>query len=168
MTTTSVTSRDRPSVLVRVWRGFLSYLLKFGVVGALGFVLDAGVFNLLRLGTFGDSGWWATALGAKVISTSLAIIFNWLGNRYWTFRNDRHSHVAREFVEFVVASLIGMGVSLLCLWISHDLLGLTSLLADNVSGNIIGLGLGTLVRFVLYRYWVWSPRRAKPSGVGAP
>jgi putative flippase GtrA len=43
-------------------------------------------------------------------------------------------------------------------------LNLTSLLADNISGNIIGLGLGTIVRFVLYRYWVWSPRRAAAAG----
>jgi putative flippase GtrA len=103
---------------------------------------------------------WATAIGAKVVSTSLAIIFNWLGNRSWTFRHERHTHIVREFVEFVAASLLGMGVSLACLWFTHYVLNLTSLLADNISGNIIGLGLGTIVRFVLYRYWVWSPRRA--------
>ena len=158
--TTATATAPRSGLLSRLWRGFLSYALKFGVVGGLGFLLDVGVFNLLRVGTFGESGWWATALGAKVISTSLAILFNWLGNRYWTFRHERHTHIAQEFAEFVAASLLGMAVSLGCLWVTHHILGLTSLLADNISGNIIGLGLGTLLRFVLYRYWVWSPRRA--------
>ena len=129
-------------------------------MGGLGFVLDIAVFNLLRVGALGTDQWWSTALGAKVVSTSLAIIFNWLGNRFWTFRNDRHTHIVQEFVEFVVASLLGMGVSLACLWVSHYVLGFTSLLADNIAGNIIGLALGTAVRFVLYRFWVWSPRRA--------
>jgi putative flippase GtrA len=147
-------------LLARAWRSFLSYVVKFGVVGSLGFALDVGVFNLLRVGALGTDQWWSTAIGAKVVSTSLAIIFNWLGNRFWTFRRERHTHIAREFVEFVVASLLGLGVSLAFLWFTHYVLNFTSLLADNISGNIIGLGLGTVVRFVLYRYWVWSPRRA--------
>jgi putative flippase GtrA len=146
--------------LARAWRSFLSYVVKFGVVGSLGFALDVGVFNLLRVGALGTDQWWSTAIGAKVVSTSLAIIFNWLGNRFWTFRRERHTHIAREFVEFVVASLLGLGASLAFLWFTHYVLNFTSLLADNISGNIIGLGLGTVVRFVLYRYWVWSPRRA--------
>jgi hypothetical protein len=32
--------------------------------------------------------------------------------------------------------------------------------ADTVSANVIGLVLGSVVRFVLYRYWVYSPTRA--------
>lgn len=156
---TSKTAQPR-GFLARAWYGLLSYVVKFGIVGGLGFLVDVGVFNLLRVGALGSDQWWATALGAKVVSTSLAIIFNWLGNRFWTFRHERHTHIAQEFVEFVVASLLGLGVSLACLWFTHDVLNLTSLLADNISGNIIGLALGTIVRFVLYRYWVWSPRRA--------
>lgn len=160
MTNTTAHPDTTNGVFARAWRSFLSYLVKFGVVGSLGLVLDIAVFNLLRVGVLGADQWWATAIGAKVVSTSLAIIFNWLGNRYWTFRHERHTHIAQEFVEFVVASLLGMGVSLACLWFTHYVLNFTSLLADNISGNVIGLGLGTIVRFVLYRYWVWGPRRA--------
>jgi len=152
------------SWLHKFWSTVLVYLLKFGAIGIIGVFIDAGIFNLLRVGIVGD-GWWSTALGAKIVSTSTAIIFNWLGNRYWTFRNDRHTHIIREFLEFVLASLVGMGVALGCLWISHHVFGLTSLLADNISGNVIGLGLGTLVRFVLYRFWVWKPR---PASEGTP
>jgi putative flippase GtrA len=166
MTNTTVQQTKPGGLLARAWQGFLSYAIKFGVVGALGFALDVGVFNLLRVGALGTDQWWSTAIGAKVVSSSLAIIFNWLGNRFWTFRHERHTHIAREFVEFVIASLIGMGVSIACLWFTHYVLNFTTLLADNISGNISGLGLGAVVRFVLYRYWVWSPRRAvsgKPS-----
>ena len=160
MTVPATREAPSPGFLARAWAGLLSNIVKFGIVGGLGFVLDIAVFNLLRVGALGTDQWWSTALGAKVVSTSLAIIFNWLGNRFWTFRHDRHTHIVQEFVEFVVASLLGMGVSLACLWVSHYALGFTSLLADNIAGNIIGLGLGTAVRFVLYRFWVWSPRRA--------
>ncbi|CAN5398596.1 hypothetical protein BH10ACT7_BH10ACT7_09800 [soil metagenome] len=141
----------------RLWATVLVYLLKFGAVGLVGFVVDVTVFNLLRLEVAGV-GWWSTALGAKVISTAIAIVVNWLGNRFWTFRNDRHTHIVREFLEFVTASLLGLAVTLGCLWFTHHILGFTSLLADNISGNVIGLGLGTAVRFLLYRFWVWRPR----------
>lgn len=143
--------------------GIVGSLVKFGIVGLLGFVVDVGIFNLLRLGFAGDEGWWATALGAKVVSTSVAIIFNWLGNRFWTFRKNRTSPILRELIEFVLASMAGMFVALACLWVSHHLLGLTDIVSDNISGNVIGLGLGTALRFVLYRYWVFNPNRGKSA-----
>ena len=157
------TSATPTSWLHKLWSTVLVYFLKFGVIGLLGVFVDAGIFNLLRIEALGV-GWWSTALGAKFLSTSIAIIFNWLGNRYWTFRHDRHTHILREFIEFVAASLVGMAVTLGTLWLTHDVFGFTSLLADNISANIIGLGIGTLVRFVLYRFWVWRPRGAA-SGI---
>lgn len=154
-----------PSFVRRAWTNLLSYFVKFGIVGLVGVGIDVGIFNLLRLDLIGH-GWWINeAIGAKVISTSIAIVANWLGNRYWTFRTERHKHIVREFFEFVAASLIGLGVTLFCLWISHYVLGLTSVLEDNISGNIVGLVLGTLARFVLYRFWVWSPKNSGKTGV---
>jgi putative flippase GtrA len=52
-----------------------------------------------------------------------------------------------------------MGISLLCLHVSHYVLGVTTLLADNISANVIGLVLGAASRFLLYRFWAFSPRR---------
>lgn len=148
------------SALARLWHGLLAYLVKFGVVGLIGLVIDVTLFNLLRLGVFGDDHWAQSAIGAKTISTSVAIIFNWLGNRYWTFRRHRRRNYVREFVEYVIVSLGGMFIALLCLWISHHGLGFTSIVADNVATNVVGLALGTAFRFLLYRYWVYGHHRA--------
>lgn len=157
----STVAPDRPAGLAaRAWHGLLAYALKFGVVGLIGLVIDVALFNALRLGMFGADGWAQSAIGAKTISTSVAIVFNWLGNRYWTFRKHRRRNYLREFAEYVVVSLGGMAISLACLWISHHALGLTNLVADNVSSNVIGLGLGTAFRFVLYRYWVYGHHRS--------
>lgn len=148
------------SAMARLWHGLLAYLVKFGVVGLLGLVIDVALFNLLRLGVFGEGHWAQSAIGAKTISTSVAIVFNWLGNRYWTFRKHRRRNYLREFAEYVIVSVGGMLIALVCLWISHYWLGFTSLLADNVSSNVIGLALGTAFRFLLYRYWVFGQHRA--------
>lgn len=66
----------------------------------------------------------------------------------------------REAFEFFAAGLLGMLIPLGCVWVSHYVMGFTSLLADNIANNVVGLALGTASRFVLYRWWVFSPRRA--------
>jgi putative flippase GtrA len=79
-----------------------------------------------------------------------------VGNRYWTFRRRRQATPVRELVQFVFMNVIGMLIAVACLAISHDLLGFTSSLADNISGNLIGIGLGTLFRFWAYRRFVFT------------
>jgi putative flippase GtrA len=140
-------------------RLLISQLARFGVVGAVGFVIDTVIFNVLLATTFSTDANHEGPLWAKVISTSVAIVVNWVGNRYWTFRKEERRHPVSEAIEFFVVSLVGLGIGLGCLWISHYVLGLTSPLADNISANVIGLGLGTVFRFALYRLWVFNPRR---------
>jgi putative flippase GtrA len=61
--------------------------------------------------------------------------------------------------EFAAVSVAGLGISLVCGFVSHYLLGLNNLVADNIAVNVIGLILGTIFRFVLYRYWVFGHHR---------
>jgi putative flippase GtrA len=141
-------------------RKLIAQFARFGVVGLVGLVIDFGVFNLLRVTVFAPENLHEGPVLAKVISTGLAILANWIGNRFWTFREHRGRQLWREFAEFLVVSLGGMSIGLLCLWVSHYVLGFTSILADNISGNVIGLALGTAFRFLLYRYWVFGHHRA--------
>lgn len=140
-------------------RRLIAQLARFGVVGAVGFVVDTVIFNVLRATVLSPDDVHAGPFIAKVISTIVAIFVNWMGNRYWTFRDQRRAVAAREGLEFVVVSLGGMVISLGCLGVSHYVLGFTSALADNISGNVIGLVLGTAFRFWLYRVWVYHPDR---------
>jgi putative flippase GtrA len=92
----------------------------------------------------------------------LAIFANWIGNRSWTVGKNRQERTLREGIEFFAVSLVGMGIGLASLWLSHYVLGYTSVVADNISSNVIGLLLGAIFRFVLYRYWVFAPHRRSP------
>ncbi len=134
-------------------------VLKFGVVGLVAFVVDIGGFNLLTTGLWPGAG--GPPLDgheklAKVISAGTATVIAYLGNRYWTFRHRRRATPRREFVLFVGMNLVGMLIAVACLTVSHDVLGFTSSLADNISGNLIGIGLGTLFRFWAYRTLVFK------------
>jgi len=149
-------------------RNFLSQLSRFGIVGTIGLVVDVGVFNLLRATVLAPETLHEGPVLAKVISTSVAILANWVGNRYWTFRTERRARMLREGIEFVVVSLGGMLIALGCLWLSHYGMGLRSTLADNISANGFGLVLGTLFRFWLYRVWVFNRPAERVSQAPRP
>lgn len=126
-------------------------LVKFGLVGAVAYLVDVGIFNLLRLGPLDDR-----PLTAKAISVAVATVVAWVGNRYWTFRRRRRASARRELVLFFAMNGAGMGIALLCLAVSHYVLGFTGPLADNIAANVVGLVLGTTFRFYAYRTWVFT------------
>jgi hypothetical protein len=53
----------------------------------------------------------------------------------------------------------------LTLVVSHDLLGLTSRWADNLSANVVGTALGTAFRFFAYRNVVFAAPPTEPASV---
>ena len=151
----------RPVVFARlVYEKLLRYALRFGIIGLIGYAVDVGLFNALRLGALGDGHFFQGPIGAKIVSAGVATIATWFGNRYWTFREHRRKNYLLELAEFSTVSVGGILIGLACLWVSHYLLGFTSLIADNISSNLVGLVLGTTFRFLLYRFWVYGHHRA--------
>ena len=149
-------------------RSRLLELARFGTVGGAAFVVDVGLFNLLRYGPgelLADK-----PLTAKTLSVAVAMLAAWLGNRHWTFAGRRSGTAARELTAFVLVNIGGMGIAVGCLAFSHYLLGLTSPLADNIAANVVGLGLGTAFRYLAYRRWVFrgAPGPAPASAELAP
>ena len=125
-------------------------MIKFGVVGAVAFVIDIGGANLL----------WHTVLEdkvttAKIISGVAATLFAWVGNRAWTFRHRRSRAPMQEVLLFFGVNALALGIAAGVLALSHYGLGFQSRLADNVA-TVIGIGIGTVFRFVAYRYFVFA------------
>src|SRR6187431_1851988 len=144
----------------KAYHGLISYALKFGAVGLVGYAIDVGIFNLLRFSGIADDMWAGTPVGAKVISVTVATIATWFGNRYWTFRDRRRANYWLELAEFSLVALVGMGIAVACLYVSHYVLEYQSPLADNISANVVGLFLATTFRFFMYRFWVFGSHRA--------
>jgi putative flippase GtrA len=80
----------------------LTRFLKFGVVGAIGAVVDFGTFNLLSTAL----GLWSIA--ASVLSFSAAISSNYLWNRVWVYPDSRAKPIATQALQFVFVNLVGL------------------------------------------------------------
>jgi putative flippase GtrA len=132
------------------FRAVLHEIAKFGLVGLINFALDVGLFNVLRVTVLADK-----PITAGVISTSVAATSSYFMNRHWTWRHRARTGVRRELPLFLVLSGVGLGISTGCLALSHYVLGLDSLLADNVAKNVVGLGLGMVWRFWSFKRWVF-------------
>ena len=128
----------------------LHELVKFGMVGLMAFVVDVGLFNLLRYGALEHK-----PLTAKTVAVVAATWVAYFGNRHWTFRHRGRQGFRRETVLFFLLNAVALGIALACLGFSHYVLGLTSGLADNIAANVVGMGLGTAFRFWSYRKWVF-------------
>lgn len=149
-------------------RGLLTREVRtFLLVGGAGYVVDVGAFNALRgmqpFSTLDPSV-------ARTLAVVAAMVVTYVGNRTLTWRGESEGGRRREIGLFVLFNVIGFGFSVLTLVISHDLLHLTSPLADNISANVVGLALGTAFRFVTYRTFVFDGQSAAgaadPARVG--
>lgn len=141
------------------WTRRLFEVGKFGIVGGIAFVVDVGLFNLLS--QFSFSPFIGQSVRAKILSAAVATVVSWILNAAWTFSAQKTTkNKFREFMEFAIINIIGIGIAAACLYISRYVLGYTSTLADNISGNGVGLVLGMIFRFLAYKFIVFAPSKS--------
>ncbi|MEW2414093.1 GtrA family protein [Streptomyces sp. NPDC046866] len=153
-----MTTPQQGSVLAARVRGLVHEIAKFGAVGGLGVLVNLGVFNIVRHVTD------LQVVRASVIATVVAIVTNYIGFRYFTYRDRARSGSSRELPLFVAFSLIGLVIENGVLYAATYGLGWDGRLATNVC-KFIGIGTATVFRFWSYRTWVF---KALPAAAPAP
>lgn len=124
-------------------------IAKFGVVGAVGLVVNIAVSNLL---------WRYTdipTVRAGLMATFVAILCNYVGFRYWTYRDRDKSGRTRELTLFLLFSAVGAVIETGVLYAATYGFGWNSPVQSNVF-KIVGIGVATLFRFWSYRSWVFK------------
>lgn len=122
---------------------------RFATVGLVNLVVDIGIFNILLHTT-------AKPLTAKLVASTIAISSSYVLNRRWTWRHRPGLRSGSGLLAFGAVALVGVAVSESCLLLSHYVLGLRTPLADNISANVIGLGLSMVLRYRLCDRWVFG------------
>ncbi|MGO4255373.1 glycosyltransferase [Marmoricola sp. RAF53] len=145
---------------VLLWR--FGEVLTFLLVGGVGYVVDVAAFNFFRSHQPFAS---IDPAFARTVAVVVAMAVTYVGNRTFTWRGSSDRDRRHEIGLFVLFNVIGFGFSVVTLVISHDLLGLTSRLADNISANVVGMALGTAFRFWSYRRFVFAQPKKTPRPV---
>jgi putative flippase GtrA len=139
---------------------FAREVAKFGAVGGAGLLVNLGVFNLVRHVTD------LQVVRASVIATVVAIAFNYLGFRYFTYRDRDKSGRTKELTLFLLFSAVGLVIENGVLYVATYGFGWDSPLQSNVF-KFLGIGVATLFRFWSYRTWVFRTLPAKEAVASA-
>nr|WP_282548787.1 GtrA family protein [Streptomyces rochei] len=123
-------------------------VVQFGAVGGAGVLVNLRVFNFVRHVTD------LQVVRASIIATVFAIVFNYLGFRYFTYRDRDKSGRTREMSLFLLFSDVGLVIENGVLYTATYGFGWDSPLQSNIF-KFLGIGIGTLFRFWSYRTWVF-------------
>jgi putative flippase GtrA len=125
-------------------------LTAFGVIGAVCLVSDIVLFNVF---TFGAG---MSPVAAKSVGMVITGTMAFFGHRHVTFRHHRGDQsYRREVTLFVVATLLTVLLSLLPLFVAKNVVQTHDVVLLN-GANLLGIALGTLVRYLAYRNVVWA------------
>lgn len=137
-----------------------SRFIKFAAVGAIGTVVDFGVYNILNLMVG------LAPVFSQAISFSVAVVNNFLWNRHWTYPDSRTKTVHHQMAQF---ALINIGGLLIRTPIIGGLespigflagkFGISPDIAVIIGHNIalaIAIGIVMLWNYFANRYWTYN------------
>jgi putative flippase GtrA len=131
---------------------------RFLAVGAIGFVVDFGVYNLLTI-----SG--LAPLIAQAFSFGAALLSNFTWNRYWTYPDSRTKRKRVQLTQFFVVSVVGLTIRTPIFGGAHILIvrfldgTITPSLLEPVTNNLalaIAVGVVMFWNFFVNRYWTYA------------
>ena len=93
-------------------------IARFGVIGVLAFAIDYGFL-------YAFTEWLGIHyLISSVLSFSISVIFNYIASVLWVFDVKQETRKTRNFILFIVFSVIGLGINQLVMWLGVESLGL--------------------------------------------
>ena len=127
-------------------KGLIEQFLKFGVVGAIAFLIDYGVLMLL-----------SQVIGMDpVISASISfvvsVVFNYVASMHYVFTRRDDISRRREFTVFVILSAIGLVINEIIMVIGVNVLGDSALMVTIT--KLVATAIVMVWNFVSRKKWL--------------
>ncbi|MBB6628949.1 GtrA family protein [Nocardioides sp. KIGAM211] len=139
------------------WQRLLAEVGRFLTVGGVATIVAFVIFNFLVHGfnTEHKALLDDHVIVAYVLANTVGMLISYRGSRSWAFRDRPPVHADGGRTAFVIINLATMVLPIGCLAVSRNVLGLDDPYSDNISANVIGLFLGLVARFYLFRTFVF-------------
>jgi putative flippase GtrA len=135
--------------------------IRFAIVGAIGAVVDFGIFNLLAV-VFPNG----QNIVFQSISFTVAVFSNFIWNRLWTYPDSRSKKISSQLTQFFIVNLIGLGIRTVIYFLFENLflsifmpMQSLPLTAEVISKNLAlagAIGIVMIWNFVINRIWTYN------------
>ena len=106
-------------------------IFKFGIVGGTAFVIDFVFLYLFREFLH------FPVILANTLSFCISVIYNYIASVKWVFDVNKEKDARKQFITFIIFSVIGLLLNDLIMWISVDFLSIYYLLAKIIATVIV-------------------------------
>lgn len=109
----------------------LLQIFKFIIVGGTATVIDFVVLFILKefIGL--------NEIVANTISFTVSVIYNYIASVKWVFDVDQDKNKSKQFITFIIFSIIGLLINNLILWICIDKLSIYYLIGKAIATGIV-------------------------------
>ncbi len=115
----------------KINKNLLDQIIKFGFVGGLAFVIDYAVLIILKE-CFG-----VDVLIAAALAFSISVVFNYIASIKWVFNVDENKSKKRNFILFIIFSVIGLGLTELIMHLGVNVLNCNYLIVKILATAIV-------------------------------
>lgn len=106
-------------------------IMKFGVVGVIATLIDWGIFAICT------RVFHIHYAISNIIGFSISVIFNYWASVKWVFDVNKEKDSKRNFMLFIIFSVIGLGLNELILFICIDKIHIMDLISKVIATAIV-------------------------------
>lgn len=109
----------------------LIQIFRFGIVGALAFVIDYLILILCR------ELFHLPILVSSAIAFAISVIFNYILSIAWVFDINKEKEQKKNFVIFIVLSIVGLIITEIIMYIGTDIINIHYLIVKIIATAIV-------------------------------
>lgn len=112
-------------------KNLINQIIKFGVVGAVAFVIDYGIMVLCK-----EIFHFSVLLSAG-FGFTISVIFNYIASVKWVFNVKDDNNKSKQFITFIIFSIIGLILTEIIMYIGTDIINISYLIVKVAATLIV-------------------------------